>query len=131
MRTLRLARIAVEAEGLRLRHGARRTAVRAVLALIALGFLLGAVVFLQVAAWYWLRQSWDLPAAALILAGIELVLAGLLGLLATRSTPGRLEVEALAVRNRALEAASSSLAFSALATQVLRLAIDLFRRSRR
>jgi hypothetical protein len=35
------------------------------------------------------------------------------------------------VRNRALEAASSSLAFSALATQVLRLAIDLFRRSRR
>ena len=128
MRTLRLARIAVEAEGLRLRHGARRTAVRAVLALIALGFLLGAVVFLQVAAWYWLRQSWDLPAAALILAGIELVLAGLL---ATRSSPGRLEVEALAVRNRALEAASSSLAFSALATQVLRLAIDLFRRSRR
>lgn len=131
MRTLRLARVAAEAEGLRLRHSARRAAVRAVLLLIALGFLFGAVVFLQVAAWYWLRLSWDRPAAALILAGTEIVVAGILGLLAGRSSPGRLEIEALAVRNRALEGASSSLAFSALATQVLRLALDLFRRARR
>jgi hypothetical protein len=88
-------------------------------------------VFLQVAAWYWLRMSWDRPAAALILAGTEIVVAGILGLLAGRSSPGRLEIEALAVRNRALEGASSSLAFSALATQMLRLALDLFRRARR
>jgi hypothetical protein len=131
MRTLRLARVAAEAEGLRLRYSARRAAVRAVLLLIALGFLFGAVVFLQVAAWYWLRMSWDRPAAALILAGTEIVVAGILGLLAGRSSPGRLEIEALAVRNRALEGASSSLAFSALATQMLRLALDLFRRARR
>ena len=131
MRTLRLARVAAEAEGLRLRYSARRAAIRAVLALVALGFLFCAMVFLQIAAWYWLRMSWDRPAAALILAGAEVVVAALLGLLAARSSPGRLEIEALAVRNRALEGATSSLAFSALATQVLRLALDLFRRARR
>ena len=118
MRALRLARIAAEAEGLRLRHSAQRTVVRAILGLIALAFLFGALVFGQIAAWYWLRLSWDRPAAALILAGAELVLAAILGLLAARSSPGRIEVEALAVRRRALESATSSLAFSALADAV-------------
>ena len=118
MRALRLARIAAEAEGLRLRHSAQRTVVRAILGLIALAFLFGALVFGQIAAWYWLRMSWDRPATALILAGAELVLAAMLGLLAARSSPGRIEVEALAVRRRALESATSSLAFSALADAV-------------
>ena len=130
MRSLRLARIAAEAEGVRLRYSARRTAVRAVLGLVALGFLFGALVFCQIAAWYWLRASWDRPAAALILAGAELVLAAILALLAARSSPGRVELEALAVRRQALEGAGSSLAFSTLATQLLRLAIDLLRRRR-
>ena len=130
MRSLRLARIAAEAEGVRLRYSARRTAVRAVLGLVALGFLFGALVFCQIAAWYWLRASWDRPAAALILAGAELVLAAILALLAARSSPGRVELEALAVRRQALEGAGSSLAFSTLATQLLRLAVDLLRRRR-
>lgn len=130
MRSLRLARIAAEAEGVRLRYSARRTAVRAVLGLVALGFLFGALVFCQIAAWYWLRASWDRPAAALILAGGELVLAAILALLAARSSPGRVELEALAVRRQALEGATSSLAFSTLVTQLLRLAIDLLRRRR-
>jgi len=130
MRSLRLARIAAEAEGVRLRYSARRTAVRAVLGLVALGFLFGALVFCQIAAWYWLRASWDRPAAALILAGAELVLAAILALLAARSSPGRVELEALAVRRQALEGATSSLAFSTLATQLLRLAVDLLRRRR-
>ena len=128
MRALRLARIAAEAEGLRLRHSAQRTVVRAILGLIALGLLFGALVFCQIAAWYWLRVSWDRPAAALILAGAELVLAAILALLAARSSPGRIEIEALAVRRRALESATSSLAFSALLTQLLPLAVRLFRR---
>jgi hypothetical protein len=130
MRSLRLARIAAEAESVRLRYSARRTAVRAVLGLVALAFLFGALVFCQIAAWYWLRASWDRPAAALILAGAELVLAAILALLAARSSPGRVELEALAVRRQALEGAGSSLAFSTLATQLLRLAIDLLRRRR-
>jgi hypothetical protein len=128
MRTLRLARIAAEAEGLRLRYGARRATMRAVLGLVALGFLFGALVFCQIAAWYWLRVSWDRPAAALILGGAELVLAGLFAGLAARSSPGRIEIEAQAVRRRALESATSSLAFSALLTQLLPLAVRLLRR---
>jgi hypothetical protein len=128
MRALRLARIAAEAEGLRLRHGAQRTVVRAILGLVALAFLFGALVFGQIAAWYWLRMSWDRPAAALILGGAELVLAVMFGLLAARSSPGRIEVEARAVRRRALESATSSLAFSALVTQLGPLAFRLFRR---
>ncbi len=130
MRTLRLARIAAEAEGLRLRYSARRAAVRAVLGLVALGFLFGALVFCQIAAWYWLRMTWDRPTAALILAGAELVLAAILAILAARSSPGPVEREALAVRKRALESATDSLAFSSLAIQLLSLAVRALRRPR-
>ena len=80
MRPLRLARIAAEAEGVRLRHRAQRTAVRVVFAMIALIFLAGTLVFLHIAAWFWLRQSWERQYAALILAGADLVLALLLAL---------------------------------------------------
>ena len=128
MRTLRLARVAAEAEGLRLRCAAQRTVTRAVLGTIAFAFVLAALVFLHLALWYWLRQSLDRPAAALIIGGGELVLAAILGLLAARSSPGRIEAEALAVRRRALESATSGLAISALATQLLPLAIRLIRR---
>jgi hypothetical protein len=128
MRALRLARIAAEAEGLRLRYSARRAAVRVVLGLVALGLLFGALVFCHIAAWYWLRQTWDRPPAALIIAGGELVLAVILVLLAARSSPGRIEAEALAVRRRALESAGNSLAFSALLTQLLPLVVRLWRR---
>ena len=123
MRILRLARVAAEAEGLRLRCAAQRTVTRAVLGAIAFAFFLAALVFLHIALWYWLRQSLDRPAAALIIGGGELVLAAILGLLAAR-----FEAEALAVRRRALESATSGLAISALATQLLPLAIRLMRR---
>jgi phage shock protein PspC (stress-responsive transcriptional regulator) len=131
MRPLRLARIAAEAEGVRLRHSAQRTVVRVVFAMIALIFLAGTLVFLHIAAWFWLRQSWEHQYAALILAGADLVLALLLAVVAMRSSPDRVELEALAVRQRALEGATASIAWSALAVQVLRLAGNLLSRSRR
>jgi Na+/H+ antiporter NhaA len=131
MRPLRLARIAAEAEGLRLRHRAQRTVVRVVLAMIALIFLVGTLSFLHIAAWFWLRQSWEHQYAALILAGADFVLALMLALLAMRSSPDRAELEALAVRQRALEGATASIAWSALAVQVLRVFGNLLSRSRR
>jgi phage shock protein PspC (stress-responsive transcriptional regulator) len=131
MRPLRLARIAAEAEGVRLRHSAQRTVVRVVFAMIALIFLAGTLVFLHIAAWFWLRQSWEHQYAALILAGADLVLALLLAVVAMRSSPDRVELEALAVRQRALEVATASVAWSALAVQILRLAGNLLSRSRR
>jgi hypothetical protein len=128
MRSLRLARIAAEAEGLRLRYSVRRTVVRAVFGAIAFALLLGALAFCHIAAWYWLRQWFDRPAAALIIAGAELVIALILALLAARSAPGRIEAEALALRRRALEDATRSLAFSSLLVQLLPTTIRLFRR---
>ncbi len=95
MRTFSLARVAADAELLRLRLRARRAAVRAILALVALGFLAGAAVFCHLALWYWLRHYFEPPQSALILAGIDVVLAVILALLAARSTPSRTELEAL------------------------------------
>lgn len=130
MRTFRLARVAADAELLRLRLRARRAAVRVILALVALGFLAGAAVFCHVALWFWLRNHWEPPQSALILAGIDVVLAVLLALLAARSTPSRTELEALDVRHRAVEGITASLAFSAIAMQLLRLATQFVRRPR-
>src|SRR3954465_7980604 len=114
MRTLRLARIAAEAEGLRLRHRAKRSAIRVATALIALAFLGGTVAFGHLATWYWLRQSWQPQYVALTLAGADLLIALLLVLVASRSSPDRVELEALAVRQRAMEGAGASIAWSTL-----------------
>jgi hypothetical protein len=130
MRTFRLARVAADAELLRLRLRAGRAAVRAILALAALGFLAGAAVFCHIALWYWLRHYFEPPQSALILAGIDVVLAVILALLAARSTPSRTELEALDVRHRAVEGITASLAFSAIAMQLLRLATQFVRRPR-
>jgi len=130
MRTFSLARVAADAELLRLRLRARRAAVRAILGLVALGFLTGAAAFCHVALWFWLRHHFEPPQSALILAGIDVVLAVLLALLAARSTPSRAELEALAVRHRAVEGITASLAFSAIAMQLLRLATQFVRRPR-
>jgi hypothetical protein len=130
MRTLRLARIAAEAEGLRLRRQARRTAVRVVVGLIGLMFLAAALMFAHIAAWYWLRTAagWAEPGTAMALAGADLVVAAFLALLAARSSPGRIELEALQVRRRALESASSSFALATVMAPALRLVVNLLRR---
>jgi Na+/H+ antiporter NhaA len=131
MRTLRLARIVAEAEGLRLRERARRTAVRVIFGTVAMGFMLGALVFLHIAAWFWIRQSWEQQYAALSLAGVDFVLAMVLAFLAAHSSPSRVELDALAVRQRAMESAISSVAISSLGLQLLRLAMNFLRRPRR
>ncbi len=130
LRPLRLARIAAEAEGLRLRYVAQRTVTRTVVGLIALIFLLAALGFFHVAVWFWLRRHFESPAASLIVAGGDLLIALLFGLFAARSSPGRLETEALEIRRRALENATSTLAYSTLATQALRVGVNMFRRGR-
>jgi hypothetical protein len=131
MRPLRLARIAAEAEGIRLRSRARRAVVRIALMMLALAFLLGAAVLGHIAAWFWLRQRWEPQVVALVLAGVDAVLALLLLLLAARSTDSRVELEALAVRQRAVESIAGTFAFSALAGQLLRIADNFIRRGRR
>jgi hypothetical protein len=98
--------------------------------LVALVFLLGALAFFHVAFWFWLRRHFQSPQTSLIVAGADLLVALLCGLMAARSSPGRLEREALDVRRRALENATSTLAYSTLAAQALRLGANMFRRRR-
>jgi uncharacterized membrane protein len=115
----RLVRIALEAEGLRLRHKTRRIIVRVVLGYFALGLVFCAVGFLHVAAWFWLRQSLTGPSVALIFAGADLLLGLILAAIAFWDRPGLAEREALAVRRRALEDVMGSLTVSALVIQVI------------
>jgi cation transport ATPase len=121
MRALRLMRVAAEAEGLRLRHRVRRTATRVACGLVAMVFMLGALVFAHVSVWYWLRQSWQPQYVALAFLGFDIAMALLLAALASRSTPDRVELEALAVRQRALEGTASSIAWSTMMVQLMRV----------
>jgi hypothetical protein len=132
MRSVRLARVAAEAEGVRLRGFASRIATRVILGLIALLFVLGAIAFVHLAAWYWLRTGLDqtLPAAAGILGGVDLLVAIILGVLAMRSTPGRVEVEALDVRRKAIQGIGSGLSLTRLVIPILRMVVNMRRPSR-
>jgi len=132
MRPLRLARVAAEAEGLRLRRMAQRIVSRIIMAVVALVFLMGTLVFAHVLIWYWLRldYGWTQIWTAVTLGGGDLVIAALLALLASRSSPGRVEQEALDVRRRAVASIQSTLTLSQLLLPVFRLGLQ-FRRRRR
>jgi uncharacterized membrane-anchored protein YhcB (DUF1043 family) len=101
MRTLRLARIAAQAEGLVLRRHVRRRAIQAVLGLIALIFLVSALAVAHLAGWLALVRVVRPVYAALIVLGVDVVLGVIFGLLAMRSTPDRIEREAILVRDQA------------------------------
>ncbi|HEY4172909.1 MAG TPA: hypothetical protein VGM42_07755 [Rhodopila sp.] len=130
MRPVQLARIAAEAEGVRLRRFARRIISRAILGAIALLFFLGTIVFAHIAVWYWLRTglAQSFPAAAGILGGGDLLVAIILGVIATRSSPSRVELEALAVRRQAISAIGGTFTLAGLVIPILRIVANLRRR---
>jgi hypothetical protein len=132
MRPFRLARIAAEAELVRLRGMMTRIMTRVIFGVVALFFLLGAMVFAHVAAWYEIRVGLDQSylATAGILGGADLLLAIILLLLASRSSPSKVEVEALNVRRRAIEGIGSALTLTQLALPLVRLASNFGRRRR-
>jgi hypothetical protein len=132
MRPFRLACIAAEAEGVRLRGFVSRVVVRAALLMVALLFLLGAVAFAHIAAWYWLRTGLkqSFPATAGILGGADLLLAIILAFAATRSRPSRVELEALEVRRKAIVAIGGTFSLASLVIPILRMAVNLGRRRR-
>lgn len=133
MRPLRLAQLAAEAEGLRIRSSAQRTAIRVAMGVVGLVFILTAFAFVHVTAWYWLRLSYDWPqhGTAGAIAGADLVVAVLFFLLASRSRPSRAELEAKEVRQRAMAGIATTLATSTLVIPVLRVMWQEFRRLRR
>jgi hypothetical protein len=132
MHPIRLARIAAEAEGVRLRGMMTRMVTRVILAVIALFFVLGAVVFAHVAAWYEVRTDLQQTylATAGILGGSDLLLAIILGFLASRSSPSRTEVEALDVRRKAIAGIGSAMSLTQMVIPAIRLLSGYQRRRR-
>jgi hypothetical protein len=114
MRAGNLAKIAVEAEILRIKHMLRRQGTRVALGLTAVLFLVAVLVIANIVLWQVLRTYLTPINAALVLLGINLLLAVIFGILATRSSPNRMEREALAIRRRALGEARNSLALGML-----------------
>jgi hypothetical protein len=133
MRPVSLARVAVEAEGVRLRAMAMRIVRHAAYAAIALVFLLGALTFAHIAAWYGIRTGLQVTpiATAGILGGFDLLVAIVLVLLARRSTPSRVEREALQVRQEAVANLRSAVNVTQVALPLLRFAVPMVRRRRR
>ena len=113
MRSVSLIRIAAEAELLRLRAMVARQGRRLAFGMVAFIFVVGVLILAEVAGWQALRIYLASIVATLILLAVNLVIAGIFGLLAARSSPGHAEHEALRVRQQALDAARGSLAFTA------------------
>lgn len=109
---------------------ATRMVVRAVLAVVALLFVIGVLVLAHIAAWYFLRFDAALPfyAATAIVGGIDLFIAIILGLFAARSTPSRVEREALAVRRQAVVGIKSFASLTQFALPALQMANTVRRR---
>jgi hypothetical protein len=114
MRAGNLAKIATEAEILRIKHMLRRQGMRAAFGVVALVFLVAVLAIANVAIWQVVRMYLSPINTTLALLGLNLLLAIIFGVLAARSSPGQTEREALAIRQRALGEARSSLALGAL-----------------
>lgn len=114
MRAVNLAKVAAEAEVLRIQRMLKRQGIRAAFGLAAMIFAVGVLVLAHIAGWQVLRVHLQPIYATLILLGVDVLVTAIFGLLAARSSPGRDERDALAIRQRALQEARSSLALGAL-----------------
>lgn len=127
MRLVELARVAATAEALRWRLMMRRQVMRVVMMVVAAFFLLFMLSMLEYAAVAALEPSVGLVYALLLVALANLLVAGLLLILAARGAPSHAEDEALEVRRTAV----ASMRSAGLMMAVLRGGWSLARRSRR
>ena len=102
MRLFSLLRLAAQAETLRWKRTGRGIAIQAALGAAAALFGLMLLVMLHIAALIWLARDQGGAGAALILAAVDLVIAGILGWLAVRHSEDTVQVEAQRVRDDAL-----------------------------
>lgn len=121
MRGIQLARVAAQAELLRLRGLSKRQATRAAFAAVAAIFLLATLVALHVAAGMALTLYVAPIWATLIVAAFDLIVGLILLVLAMRDTPSRMEEEAHQVRVLALEQMKEAAALTTLVGPMLRL----------
>jgi len=133
MRTLRLARVAAEAEGLLLRRRLRRIAIRGVLGAVAALFLLGAATMVHVYAWVRLRPVWGPEMTALVLTGFDAGVAIIFGLLALREPADRIASDAVVVRDQALNGMRRAFSITSMLQPVAGILVEqwLMRRGRK
>ena len=121
MRSLNLLRLALDAEILRLRAVLARQGRRAAFGAVAIVFALAVLALAEIAGWQGLRLRVEAIAATFILLGINLVIAAIFGLFAARSSPAHAELEALRVRQQALDASRGSFLLTAAVPATTRL----------
>jgi hypothetical protein len=114
MRSVNLVKVAIEAEILRYKSMAARQGRRAAFGVAGLIFGIGFLVSLEIVGWQMARM-YILPIyATLCMMGFNFLIAAGFAAVAMRSSPGRPEIEALAVRQRAVQGLRTSLTVSAL-----------------
>ncbi len=122
MRTLRLAKVAAQAEGLRLRRMAHRTAYRGVYGAVAAVFATALLAMAHIALYLWMFSYMSSLAAVGIVAAVDLVLLAIFGFLASRSAPDAVELEATRVRDTARAQLTDTLTLTALVGPAMRMA---------
>lgn len=123
MRLFRLLQLAAQAEMLRWKRTGRGYAIQAGLGVGAAVFGLMMLAMLHLAAFNWFSTTNLGPVwGALVVAGVDLVLVGLLGFLATRSGLDPVAVEAERVRDNALRQLGDQTARAAIIMPMVRSA---------
>lgn len=104
MRTVRLAQVAAQAEGLVLKRMALRFGKRAAYGAVAAVFGLALLVMVHVTAWEALVGPGGITPvwSSVIVLGVDLLIAGLFALLARGTLPDLVEREAVELRNRSM-----------------------------
>ena len=121
MRTVSLAKVAAQAELLRVRRRGRRTMHRAAYGAAAGVFAIATLAAAHVAIVLALTPRFQPLYAVLIVGGGDIVIAIVLGLLAARDAPDSIEREAHELRQKALGQLGETLALTTVVTPALRL----------
>jgi len=121
MRTVSLAKVAAKPEMLRLQRQGRRTGLRVAYAVVAGVFITAALAGAHVAAVMALMTEYQPVTAVLIVVGADVVIAVVLGLMASRNVPDAIEREALEIERRALAQLRESMAIATVVGPAMRL----------
>ncbi|MGG5888342.1 phage holin family protein [Falsiroseomonas sp. HC035] len=120
MRLLSLVRAAWQAEGLYLKRTSRSYAIQAGYGAVSAVFALMLLVMLHIAGFAALVPSQGPVWAALIVAAVDLVLAGILGLMARKPPRDAIAEEALALRQAAMRQMGDTAAQAMILAPLLR-----------
>ncbi len=116
MRSVELAKVAASAEALRLRRVVRRQGMRAAYGAVAAVFAIGVLVLVHVTLYHVLTPAYVTPTvASLILLALDLVIAGVMAVLAMSDKPDSIEDEAKTIRQQAVIEMRKSMTLVALA----------------